>query len=430
MILSAQRQLCTAAGRCGATNLRLSSRGLCASTDAGLQNRRLWRWGAVQGGIAGKLSAPELSKEPQLQEDFQGVSSTACGSNHSAFVISGKLYTYGANKYDQLGRASSSSDACDAPAPVEIDTDITQVALGAFHSAAVTADGGLFTWGWGGSFFHGAGALGHGSRTSISSPAYVQQLEDMGLKVKQVACGNQHTLVLTEDGLLFATGKGDFGRLGRGDTSDELEFQEIDYFQQTDDSILVPGEQAEICKIGAGSNFSAALSKQGELWVWGRNDYGQLGLGEEAMGDMYSAERFPRLVRSLAADGHKIVDFCCGEHHLLVLTSEGALFEWGNRTWLEPHRVAPPSIGEEDFFKSIVKVSAGDKFNFVLTDSGRLYTWGSKSSSCLALGESIPKNVVEPTLVPASVFNHQRVTDITASKNRCLAVTDEAASVA
>lgn len=61
----------------------------------------------------------------------------------------------------------------------------------------------------------------------------------------------------------------------------EVDFQHIDYFEHTDDSILQPGEAARIQKIDAGENFSAAMSEQGELWVWGRNDYGQLGLGEE-----------------------------------------------------------------------------------------------------------------------------------------------------
>jgi len=370
----------------------------------------------------GKMESAEVSKEPSLADDFRGVSTAACGSSHSAFVADGRLYTYGSNKYDQLGHSASSSVT---PEPVELDEGlrVRQVALGAFHSACVAEDGSLWTWGWGGGFFHGVGALGHGGRDSIPSPAIVEGVE----QVKMVACGGQHTLALTADGLLFATGKGDFGRLGRGDTSDADDFQEIDYFQQTDDSILRPGEPAKISKIGAGSNFSAAMSEQGELWVWGRNDYGQLGLGEEAMGDMYSAERFPRLVRSLPADGHQVIDFACGEHHVVALTSEGVIFEWGNRTWLEPHRVALPKCDSD--FGQIVKVEAGDKFSMALTSSGKLFVWGSKNSGCLALGDCA-KNVVELTQISSEAFQHQKVVDVAASKSRCIAITDETEYVA
>eukprot|EP00441_Pelagodinium_beii_P036920 CAMPEP_0197634696 /NCGR_PEP_ID=MMETSP1338-20131121/10716_1 /TAXON_ID=43686 ORGANISM="Pelagodinium beii, Strain RCC1491" /NCGR_SAMPLE_ID=MMETSP1338 /ASSEMBLY_ACC=CAM_ASM_000754 /LENGTH=364 /DNA_ID=CAMNT_0043206603 /DNA_START=62 /DNA_END=1153 /DNA_ORIENTATION=+ len=335
------------------------------------EGRQLWRWGATEGGYMGSLEAAEVSKEPSLVDDFRGASTAACGSNHSAFVVDGRLYTYGSTKYSQLGHSSASSGSMTEPGLVELEgRRVSQVALGAFHSACVADDGSLWTWGWGGGFFHGVGALGHGNSDSMPLPAMVENLE----QVKLVACGAQHTLALTTDGLLFATGKGDFGRLGRGDTSDENDFQEIDYFQQTDDSILRPGQPAKISKIGAGANFSAAMSEQGELWVWGRNDYGQLGLGEEAMGDMYSAERFPRLVRSLPAEGHQVVDFACGEHHVVALTSEGAIFEWGNRTWLEPHRVSKPKLGTDDF-ADIVKVEAGDKFSMALTRSGKVFVW-------------------------------------------------------
>lgn len=68
----------------------------------------------------------------------------------------------------------------------------------------------------------------------------------------------------------------------------------------------------------------------------------------QAMGDMYSAERFPRLVRSLPLEGHKIVDFACGEHHVVALAADGSLFEWGDRSWLEPHKVLPPQIDDQD----------------------------------------------------------------------------------
>jgi len=380
----------------------------------------------------------EVSQEPTLVEEFQGVTAAACGSNHSAFVVDGQLYTYGSNKYDQLGREvgeGASSGIGAAPAPVLLEMEegqrlgIQQVALGAFHSAAVTEDGALWTWGWGGSFWHGAGALGHGTRVTAASPTLVNMFLEKGEKIRQVVCGLQHTLVLTSEGRLFTTGKGDFGRLGRGDTHDELEFVEIDYFLQSDDSVLHPGEPTTITKVGAGSNFSAAMSEQGELWVWGRNDYGQLGLGEEAMGDMYSAERFPRLVRNLAVESHHVIDFACGEHHIVALTKEGDIFEWGDRKWLEPHHVSLPSQYRESL-KGIVKVEAGGKYSFALTGDGSLYVWGQKASGCLAQGKECPKTLVEPTPVSPAMFGHQRVIDIVASKSRCLAITHEGEFVA
>ena len=94
-------------------------------------------------------------------------------------------------------------------------------------------DGSLYSWGWGGSFFHGAGALGQGHSDTVASPTRVEYFQRPGrrgplggaaregLEVATVCCGAQHTLVLTREGQLYATGKGDFGRLGRGDSNDE-----------------------------------------------------------------------------------------------------------------------------------------------------------------------------------------------------------------
>jgi len=398
------------------------------------QRRRLWRWGATTSGMMSQQEAAEASKDPSLIEDFRGVSTAACGSSHSAFVVDGQLYTYGSNKYSQLGWDPPEADAAGplgaGPAPVVVEAEdghqpsVLQVALGAFHSAAITEGGALWTWGWGGGFWYGAGALGHGGRETAPRPTLVRNFVEQGEEVKQVACGSQHTIVLTSEGRLYSAGKGDFGRLGRGDTRDSAEFEEIEYFFQSNDSILSPQEPTDIVKVGAGNNFTAAMSSQGELWVWGRNDYGQLGLGEEAMGDMYSAERYPRLVRSLPVEGHRVVDFDCGEYHLVALTASGAIYEWGNRTWLEPHPVTLPSRYEAGL-KDIVKVAAGEKVSFALTSEGHVYSWGSKSSGCLAQGEECAKTLVQPTPVPPATFGHQKVVDITASKCRCLAITLE-----
>jgi len=376
----------------------------------------------------GNEAEAEISKDPLLVEGFRNVSGIFCGTGHSAFISEGQLYTFGSNKHGQLGRSGDEQEPGLVAFPDDAEP-IVQASLGAHHSAAITASGDLFTWGWGGSFWSGTGALGQGETTGCTEPIKVKKITgSLGEKATQVACGAQHTLILTEAGNLYSTGEGSYGRLGRGDTSSEVEFEEIDFFKETDESILAPGKPTEILKIGAGANFSAALATSGELWVWGRNDHGQLGLGEEAMGDMYSAESYPRLVPGLASEGHKIVDFVCGESHLVVKTEAGLLFEWGSRTWLEPHEVPVPELHKESL-SNIVKLAAGEKYSFVLSADGQLFSWGAKSSGCLALSEDSPKIVVEPTPIASTVFARQKVVDIVASKGRCLAITEEDAFV-
>ena len=44
----------------------------------------------------------------------------------------------------------------------------------------------------------------------------------------------------------------------------------------------------------------------------------------------------------------KVVDFACGEHHVICLTADGYLYEWGDRSWLEPHRVLSPQVEDEE----------------------------------------------------------------------------------
>jgi len=394
--------------------------------------RRVWRWGATKTGrTPGSEQVTEVSGTPTLVEDVTGVTFGACGHGHGAFVADGAFHTYGSNKYNQLGRKTEgSSDSGSGAPPGVVSFELEGQSLkavsgdvGAYMTAVITEGGELWTWGWGGSFWSGAGGLGNGARESAEEPLLIEQFYEAGEKISQVACGLQHTVVLTTEGRLYVAGKGEYGRLGLGDTSDQLGFEEITYFSESNDSVLQPDETSTIVKIDAGNNFGAALSSSGELWLWGRNDHGQLGLGEEAVGDMYSMERFPRLVQSLPNEGHKIVDFACGEHHVVALTASGGLWEWGARTWLTPRAVSMPE-GEEGL-KDITKVAAGEKCSFALSSTGTLYSWGPKSSGCLGLSADVPTNVVEPTPIPAEAFGHQKVVDIFAGKGRCLAVTLE-----
>jgi alpha-tubulin suppressor-like RCC1 family protein len=74
-----------------------------------------------------------------------------------------------------------------------LDCDIMQVACGSRHSAAVSKDGLLFTWGWG-----AYGQLGHGNTGSQRRPVIVRQLKDDGWFAVSVRCGAWHTFALAK----------------------------------------------------------------------------------------------------------------------------------------------------------------------------------------------------------------------------------------
>jgi alpha-tubulin suppressor-like RCC1 family protein len=272
-------------------------------------------------------------------------------------------------------------------------------------------DGSIASFGWGGSFFSGAGALGLGVKKNALVPTRVTVPE----KIVQVACGNQHTLFLTDSNKLFATGHGAYGILGTGDTTDELVPVELT-------SLEASLENEKITKIACGANFSALVTNAGNLYVWGRNDSGQLGLGEESQGDMHSAERYPRRLSFFEAERIFIKDVACGENHVVALAQNGAIYYWGDRTWLEPHIVSLPEANGG--LKGVVKIAAGTKSSFALTDTGLVYTWGFKNSGCLVI-DDLRGNLITPVAIPPAFFGFEKVVDIAASRQRCLATTSD-----
>merc|ERR1712166_1370852 len=93
---------------------------------------------------------------------------------------------------------------------------VVQVAVGAAHTACLTADGLLFVCGYG---MHGR--LGVGDTESRVVPTPVRG-ELQGRKVLQVAAGTSHTVCVTDDGAVFAFGINSSGQLGVGDTETRL----------------------------------------------------------------------------------------------------------------------------------------------------------------------------------------------------------------
>jgi alpha-tubulin suppressor-like RCC1 family protein len=138
-----------------------------------------------------------VSKKSPITQQALVVHQVACGSTHSmALMKNGEVYSWGNNEHGQCGTGKEPFQQMIQWGPQMVKLDsyhnplISQVSAGSAHSALVDEIGRLFMTGRGES-----GQLGNMSYTDEASPYYVQKIPD---KVLEVACGEDHTLVLTK----------------------------------------------------------------------------------------------------------------------------------------------------------------------------------------------------------------------------------------
>uniref|UniRef100_A0A6B2LL79 Uncharacterized protein n=1 Tax=Arcella intermedia TaxID=1963864 RepID=A0A6B2LL79_9EUKA len=153
--------------------------------------------------------------------------------------------------------------------------------------------GSVFGWGWGES-----GQLGRGNTNDIEIPVLVKPLSNK--RIGRISCGLSHSLAVTDTGELYVWGKGAYGRLGTG--------TEFDCRMPSKLNI----EKKRIIDGCCGGYHSAVLTSKNELYVFGRGDKGQLGLGVD------NAMR-PSVVPFFA--DKKVAKVACGNSHTIVCTS-------------------------------------------------------------------------------------------------------------
>ncbi|XP_048383534.1 probable E3 ubiquitin-protein ligase HERC3 isoform X4 [Stegostoma tigrinum] len=179
------------------------------------KDSRLFAWGQNAHGQLGLGKSYPSQTSPQCVKSLTGIplAQIATGGTHSfTLSLSGAVFGWGRNNCGQLGL----SDDKDRDVPNHVKFLRTQkivyISCGEEHTAALTKNGGVFTFGAG-----LCGQLGHNFINNEINPRRVQEL--MGSEVSQISCGRQHTLAFVpSSGLLFAFGRGNRGQLGSGHT--------------------------------------------------------------------------------------------------------------------------------------------------------------------------------------------------------------------
>ena len=229
----------------------------------------IWAWGFNKYGQIGDNSLIDRRKPVQISEDNDWVA-VAAGNNHTvALKSNGTLWSWGSNVYGQLGNAESITKI--SPGQIGHDSNWTDIVAGEYHNYGIKSDGTLWAWG-----LNKLGQLGIGSTENAEIPVQVGADRIW----EKVAPGHSHTAAIKSDGTLWVWGSNSYGQIGDG-TKDNIRLSPV----QIDES-------NEWVDVATGASHTIALKKEGSLWAWGKNSYGQLGIGD----DLYTRRVSPTQV--------------------------------------------------------------------------------------------------------------------------------------
>ena len=370
----------------------------------------VYTWGVNDQGQLGAPGGPRAGQwdVPRRVEllygwDVQGV---ACGDNHTVAITAHDVITWGANDKGQCGHGERSEIDWVKPRSLKLlhGQMVTQVVCGANHTMCVTATSLVYAWGE-----NSSGQLGLGDVRNRRSPSLVNGL--WALPVRQIAAGDSHSAALTSNGFMFTWGDTSHGQLGLPLSTEEANTVQLgrsaserrrisrrvnQRFVQTMLDMGIPEEQAELAlmetgnvgvevaaewlfsvppevlqshlsgememvesptasldatpinslretgvvniprrvplqkvrSMAVGANHTLACTDD-EVYSWGCNSHGQLGNGAMSLN-----EKHPYNIECLR--GHRVTQVAAGANHSVFLGMDGTVYACGDLSGLVP----------------------------------------------------------------------------------------------
>jgi len=235
-----------------------------------------------------------------------------------------------------------------------------------------------------------------------------------------LALGLGFTLVVTEDGDMCSFGRNEFGQLGIGSTLP----QNRPFFTSRHRAF----NSKRVLMVAAGNKFGSCITDDGSVWTWGHNLHGQLGVHTYDRTILCNPQQIPP--REL---GHsRAVMLACGQDFTLVLTEAGHVWSSGsNGSGVLGHNDVAICQKKHTFQKidpayfgniAVTMVAAGAAHCIASTHSNNMvWTWGS--NDCGQLGNGTNNNMHVPSLIPNAVFGDTTVVSTHAGYDYSMVVT-------
>lgn len=310
------------------------------------------------------------------------------------------MLCWGNASYGQLGFGGIDEEIVVEPRKCEFfhGKQVADVGCGRRHTAFVLEDGTVYTCGC-----NDLGQLGH--EKSRKKPEQVVALDAQ--IIVAVSCGESHTLALNDKGQVFSWGLSSDGQLGLNN------FEECIRVPRNIKSL----SDVQIAQVACGYWHSLALSRGGQVFSWGQNRYGQLGLGKK--GQSIST---PQIIQSL--QGIPFAQITAGGSHSFSLTLSGAVFGWGCNKFgqlglNDCNDRCFPTLLKSLRSQRVIYVACGEDHTAALTKEGGVFTFGAGGYG--QLGHNSTNHEINPRKVFELMGNV--VTQIACGRQHTLAFT-------
>ncbi|XP_064111602.1 RCC1-like G exchanging factor-like protein [Macrobrachium nipponense] len=371
----------------------------------GLRNKAdtlAYVWGVADHGGLGRASF--LRPDPKSRQkrmhyrftphrlglgEYYEVKDLACGYGFTLFAVndsSVSCFGTGLNTDSQIGNQVNTKKnrlgMLISPGPLDIpltnQAKVKKVAAGRAHTVMLTDSAGVWTV--------GNNAYGQCGRPVITDEDYsrksvyhqIRVLEDK--KIEHIECGQDTSFFLSGDGVVYSCGWSADGQTCRGHYNNEPNVGPI----------VGDVEGEKIIKVSCRGDCALALSDKGEVFGWGNNEYHQLSSVTQEM-QIHTSRKM-----DLPGVG-RIVDIASGGTMCLALNEDGDVFSWGfgflgkgpevsySKT---PVQIPSTLLGRTPLTPEakVVSVYSGVNSFAAVNNIDSLYTWGKNPGGCLGLG--------------------------------------------
>jgi alpha-tubulin suppressor-like RCC1 family protein len=289
----------------------------------------------------------------------------SCGALHTFISTKNNdIYACGNNEYGQLGLGNNINQNKFVKVNIEgIIGNIKEIYCGTMHTFILMGNGEMYACG-----YNGYGQLG--LNNYISQYSFVKVNIDEN--IKQISCGLHYTIILTENNNIYVCGDNGYGQLGLDHTNMINKFQKVN----------IEGMTEIIKKISCGAFHTFILMENNDIYVSGKNDRGQLGLGY-----INTINKFIKVYIEEIEGNIKNIN--CGYMYTFILTENNDIYAVGLNSFGQlglGHFDTISKFKKVNVEGNIKQISCGESHSIILTKNNKMYACGNNKSGQISFG--------------------------------------------